>query len=231
MNWLVFVGIALVILIRELCIARIVSKKRQQYLCFHGITEVSVPSIFIRVTKRMIDIVISLLLCLSVLPIMYIIFGIIIKLTSNGPVIFKQKRVGMFATEFTCYKFRSMYIDCGDKIVTSNQDKRVTPIGRFLRKYHLDEFPQFFNVLIGNMSVVGPRPFPKKEFNKFEDKKKAYTRLVLRPGITGLAQMNSGRFLPKEDYLQYDFKYVSKVSLLKDIRLIYQTMKFSDMTC
>ena len=231
MNWLVFVGIALVILITELHIAHVISKKRQQYLKLHEITDIVVPSIPKSVTKRMIDIVISLLLCLSVLPIMYIVFGIIIKLTSKGPVIFKQKRVGIFATEFTCYKFRSMYIDCGDKIVTSSKDKRVTPIGRFLRKYHLDEFPQFFNVLIGNMSVVGPRPFPRKEFDKFEDKKKAYTRLVLSPGITGLAQMNSGRFIPKEDYLQYDFKYVSKLSLLRDVKLMWQTVKFNDNTC
>lgn len=231
MNWLIFVGIALVILVRELYIARIISKKRQQYMKLHEITDIAVPSIPKSVTKRMIDIVISMLLCLSVLPIMYFVLGILIKLTSKGPVIFKQKRVGIFATDFTCYKFRTMYLDCGDKIVYSLEDKRVTPLGRFLRKYHLDEFPQFFNVLKGDMSVVGPRPLPKKEFEKFENKKEAYTRLILHPGITGLAQMNSGRFLQTKDYLQYDVTYVSKLSLLKDAILMWQTLKFNDNTC
>lgn len=230
MKILIIVGIAVVI-IRELIMARLISKKRQLYISRLEITSITVPSLPYRVTKRMIDIIISLLLCLSILPIMYIVFGIIIKLTSKGPVIFKQRRVGMFGCIFTCYKFRSMYLDCGDEIVTSSTDKRVTPIGRFLRKTHLDEFPQFFNILKGDMSMVGPRPLPKKGFDKFKERKEAYTRLVLRPGITGLAQMNSGRFLPLKDYLQYDIQYVSKLSLLRDVKLMWQTVKFNDNTC
>lgn len=221
----------MVIFLRELYTAFKISKQRREYLRYHEINAVSVPKLPYRVTKRMIDIIISLPLCLSILPIMFILFGIIIKLTSKGPVIFKQKRVGIFATEFTCYKFRSMYVNADSKIALTSNDKRITPIGRFLRRTHLDEFPQFFNVLKGDMSVVGPRPVPQEEFDKFEDKKKAYARLIVRPGITGLTQMNSGRFLSKEDYLQYDIDYLSKPSLIWDIKLICQTLKFNDVTC
>ena len=221
----------MVIFFRELYIAFKISKKRREYLRYHEIGAISVPKLPYRVTKRMMDIIISLPLCLSILPIMFILFGIIIKLTSKGPVIFKQKRVGTFACEFMCYKFRSMYVSADDKIVIKSSDQRITPIGRFLRKTHLDEFPQFFNVLKGDMSVVGPRPLPQKEFEQFRNKKEAYTRLIVRPGITGLAQMKSGRFLPKEDYLQYDIDYLSKPSLIWDIKLICQTLKFNDDTC
>lgn len=231
MNLLIFASIAVVFLARELYVAYHIFKIRREYRRYHEISAISVPTLPYRMIKRMIDIIISLLLCLSILPIMFILLGIIIKLTSKGPVIFKQKRVGMFTTEFTCYKFRSMYVNADDKIVIKSSDKRITPIGRFLRKTHLDEFPQFFNVLIGNMSVVGPRPLLKKEFEQFRNKKEAYTRLIVRPGITGLAQMKSGRFLPKEDYLQYDMDYLTKPSLIRDIKLICQTLKFNDVTC
>ena len=223
--------IVIVFLIRELSVAYQISQERVRYMRCHEIKAIPIPNIIYRGTKRMADIILSVLVCLIILPILYIVLGVIIKLTSKGTIIFKQKRVGLFGKTFTCYKFRSMYINSGDKIVFSSDDTRVTPIGRFIRKTHLDEFPQFFNVLKGNMSLVGPRPLPCTEVEKIDNTIEVYTRCLVRPGITGLAQVNSGRFLSTEKYLHYDLTYVSKLSLIKDIKLLWQTLKFSDKTC
>lgn len=199
-----------------------------EYVKQHCLT-VSAPSASYCIAKRLCDIIISLMVCLLILPILYLFLGLIIKLTSRGPVIFKQQRYGYLGKKFVCYKFRSMYQNAGPEKVKCPEDKRITPIGRFIRKTHLDEFPQFFNVLKGDMSVVGPRPEPGREIKKYLAKKEGFVRLIMLPGITGLAQINSGRLLSDEDVLHYDFEYVSRPSLIKDFCLIIQTLKFSDV--
>lgn len=214
-------------LLRELHSAHDISCQRAAYIQEHHLQNIS-PSFFYRSTKRFCDIVLSLAVCILILPILCIFLGLIIKLTSTGPIFFKQKRYGIFGTEFTCYKFRSMYQNVSSDKVNEEQDSRITPIGRFIRKTHLDEFPQFFNVLKGDMSLVGPRPLPQKEIKKFNDAKGAYLRLLLRPGITGLTQIKSGRQLPKDEYLHFDILYISDLSLMKDISILWKTLKFSD---
>ena len=199
-----------------------------EYVKQHCLT-VSAPSASYCIAKRFCDVIISLMVCLLILPILYLFLGLIIKLTSRGPVIFKQQRYGYLGKKFVCYKFRSMYQNAGPEKVKCPEDKRITPIGRFIRRTHLDEFPQFFNVLKGDMSVVGPRPEPDREVKKYFASKVGFERLIMLPGITGLAQVNSGRLLSDEDVLHYDFEYVSKPSLIKDFCLIIQTLKFSDV--
>ena len=113
-------------------------------------------SLFGTVCKRLFDIIVSLAVLLTVFPLIFLIAAPLIKLTSSGPIFFTQKRLGLYAELFDCYKFRTMYTNPGAEPVRKN-DSRVTPVGRFLRKTHLDEFPQFFNVLIGDMSIVGDR--------------------------------------------------------------------------
>ena len=221
----------MVYLIREWYIVYQISKQRKEYMRCHEIDNIPIPQVFYCGIKRTIDVLIAALVCLTVLPILYIILGIVIKLTSPGPIIFKQKRVGIFGKVFTCYKFRSMYINADDKIVIKAEDIRVTSIGRFIRKTHIDEIPQFFNVLKGDMSLVGPRPQPEKVVASMDNKIGVYMRQLVNPGITGLTQVNSGRFLSEEQNMQYDMAYVSKLSLLKDIGLIWQTLKFNDKTC
>lgn len=149
-------------------------------------------SLFGAVCKRLFDIIVSLAVLLTVFPLIFLIAAPLIKLTSSGPIFFTQKRLGLYAELFDCYKFRTMYTNPGAEPVRKN-DSRVTPVGRFLRKTHLDEFPQFFNVLIGDMSIVGPRPFPAEVYREFSSYYKGFLRLVVRPGITGLAQLNVPR--------------------------------------
>ena len=216
------------VVVREVHVAYAVDKKRKEYIQKHQLKKFS-PSLIYRLLKRITDIIIALVVCLSILPILYVVLGFIIKITSKGPIIYKQQRRGLFGKCFTCYKFRSMYQNSGMKKVESSDDARITPIGRFIRKTHLDEFPQFFNVLKGDMSVVGPRPLPDREIQKFDGYIAGYERLLVRPGITGLTQVKSGRLMNVEEFLCYDAEYVSKPSLIRDIMLIFQTLKFNDI--
>ena len=185
--------------------------------------------------KRLMDIVgsiIGLIICFICL----LIFGPIIKLTSPGPVFFSQTRVGINGRRFKIYKFRSMYQDAEkrkEELMKENEmkglmfkmenDPRITPIGGFLRKTSIDEFPQFLNVLKGDMSLVGTRPPTVDEYEQYE----AYhmRRLSIRPGITGLWQV-SGRsdITDFEDVVKLDLKYIDQWSLLLDIRLIFMTI-------
>jgi len=229
MDTLLIGVVLLIILLRELHVAYDVSRQRKTYIQKHHLQNIY-PSLLYRTLKRLCDIIVSLIGCILILPLLYIILGLIIKLTSKGPIIFKQKRYGLFGTEFICYKFRSMYQNVSAEKVSNKTDVRITPIGRFMRKSHLDELPQFFNILKGDMSLVGPRPLPFKEIKKFNKTKEAYSRLLLRPGITGLTQIHSGRQLSTEKYLQYDNLYVLNPSLIKDISILWQTLKFSDVS-
>lgn len=216
-----------IFLLRELHEAHCISRRRSAYIQTHNLTNLHISPIS-RFLKRLLDVVVSLAVCVSVLPLLYLVLGYIIKRTSPGPIIFRQKRLGMFGKEFYCYKFRSMYAGASDRKATRN-DERITPVGRFIRKTHIDEIPQFYNVLKGQMSLVGPRPLRWSEVQKFPDIPQMRARFLLRPGITGLTQIHSGRELPPDKYLAYDLTYVYAQSLTKDVYLMWQTLKFQDV--
>jgi putative colanic acid biosynthesis UDP-glucose lipid carrier transferase len=213
----------------ELKTAHYILRQRQDYINKHQLQAVKLPPIFWRIMKRLGDIAISLVVCMTILPLLYVFLGAIIKLTSKGPIIFKQKRRGLFEKEFDCYKFRSMYVVFDDRKATPD-DERVTAIGRLMRKTHFDEFPQFYNVLKGDMSIVGPRPLPERQIRLFSGLPQEKARFLIRPGITGLTQVHSGRELPPEKYLAYDLEYVFHHSFCDDLHLIVQTLKFSDIS-
>lgn len=184
-------------------------------------------SLFGAVCKRLFDIIVSLAVLLTVFPLIFLIAAPLIKLTSSGPIFFTQKRLGLYAELFDCYKFRTMYTNPGAEPVRKN-DSRVTPVGRFLRKTHLDEFPQFFNVLIGDMSIVGPRPFPAEVYREFSSYYKGFLRLVVRPGITGLAQLNVPRNTNPRQVIKNDLYYIRRLSLYRDFNIICRTLLLRD---
>jgi Undecaprenyl-phosphate glucose phosphotransferase len=188
-------------------------------------------SLLNRFIKRSFDIIFSSFIIITIFPWLFPILAIAIKLSSPGPVFFKQKRSGKNNEEFNCFKFRSMSVnkESDDKQATEN-DVRITLIGKILRKTNLDELPQFFNVLLGQMSVVGPRPHMlkhTKEYSKIIDK--FMVRHLVKPGITGWAQVNGFRGgTPNPRYMmkrvQYDMWYVENWTLLLDIQIIFLTV-------
>ena len=184
-----------------------------------------------RVIKRIFDILFSLSVILLILSWLYPLIAIIIKLNSKGPVLFQQKRSGIDNEEFVCYKFRSMCVnkDSDNKQATKN-DMRITSVGKFLRKTSLDEFPQFINVFIGDMSIVGPRPHMIKHTNEYSVLIKKYmVRQLVKPGITGAAQVRGFRGETKklsdmEDRVRLDVWYIENWSIWLDINIIFQTI-------
>jgi len=212
---------------QEMQVARDISVLRKEYLSHYKFKTWKEPSLFFRFLKRFTDLVVSLIVCITILPILYIVLGVIIKFSSEGPIIFRQKRVGLMGREFTCYKFRSMYLNSDNLTITRN-DSHVTSVGRFIRKTHLDEFPQFINVLKGDMSLVGPRPLAVYVAKEFEQIPEYFQRLLLRPGITGMAQINSGRTLSAKEVLKLDLQYISDFSWWNDCCIIAKTLCFAD---
>lgn len=180
--------------------------------------------------KRFFDIVFSLFIIMFFLSWITPIIALLIKIESSGPVFFKQTRNGIKYKEFTCYKFRSMVenIDAHIQQATKN-DKRVTKIGKILRKTSLDELPQFYNVLIGNMSVVGPRPHMIKENERYSKSvNKFMVRHFVKPGITGLAQVKGfrGEIETNEDIInrvKFDIYYLENWSLILDLNIVFLT--------
>lgn len=180
--------------------------------------------------KRISDIVFSLLIILLLLPV-YMLIAIGVKLSSSGPVLFKQRRYGLDGQEIIVYKFRSMTVlEDGQKVVqASKDDNRVTPFGGFLRRTSLDEIPQFFNVLQGAMSIVGPRPHAVSHNELYRKAIKGYmVRHKVKPGITGWAQVNGLRgqteTLEKmKKRVEYDLDYLRHWSLILDIKIIIKT--------
>ncbi|MFQ3181767.1 MAG: putative colanic acid biosynthesis UDP-glucose lipid carrier transferase [Polaribacter sp.] len=181
--------------------------------------------------KRVFDIFFSLLVCLFILSWLIPLLWVLVKLESKGPLIFKQKREGINGEGFVCYKFRSMYktklLDQGH---TKINDHRITKIGAFLRKTSMDEFPQFINVLLGQMSIVGPRPHMNIHSLKFDREVTNYIkRKSVKPGITGLAQVSGyrGEIQKKSDIenrVRLDIFYIENWSFFLDIKIIYQTL-------
>ncbi len=186
---------------------------------------------FGKLTKRIEDMVIgSLILCLIAIPMIAIAIGI--KLTSPGPVLFKQRRYGLNGQEIKVWKFRSMSVceDDGHVAQATSDDPRVTPFGRFLRSTSLDELPQFFNVLLGSMSIVGPRPHAVIHNEQYRELIDQYMlRHLVKPGITGWAQIHGWRgetdTLEKmEQRVKYDMEYIRHWSLSLDLKIILLTV-------
>ncbi|MFO7256795.1 MAG: undecaprenyl-phosphate glucose phosphotransferase [Bacteroidota bacterium] len=182
------------------------------------------------VLKRAFDIVFSLLVILTVFPIVVPIIALAIRLDSKGPIIFKQLRLGRKNKLFECYKFRTMVVDANPEQQATKNDPRVTRVGRFLRKTNLDELPQFVNVLMGSMSVVGPRPQIKSQLDQYSGIIQKYKmRHFVNPGITGYAQVNGYRGETKEveqmeKRVEYDVKYMENWSLSLDLKIIFLTV-------
>lgn len=177
--------------------------------------------------KRAFDIV-SCASALAVLAIPMAVIALMIKAESPGPAIFAQKRVGKDGKVFELYKFRSMYLDAEVKGAqwATEGDPRVTPLGRKLRKSRLDELPQFWNVVKGDMSLIGPRPERPAFSDEFAKRIDGWEqRLLVKPGITGLAQVRGGyELLPKEKAL-LDIEYIEKRSVALDLKIVRATMK------
>ena len=180
------------------------------------------------ISKRAVDIVGSFLGLIIISPLLLVV-SIIIKITSKGPVIFKQERVGLHNKTFKMYKFRTMYVQAPDeeeKAWTVKGDARVTKVGRFLRKTSIDELPQLFNILKGNMSIVGPRPERPQFVEKFKEEIPRYMiKHQVRPGLTGWAQVNGYRGDTSiRKRIDYDLYYIENWSMALDIKIMFLTI-------
>jgi exopolysaccharide biosynthesis polyprenyl glycosylphosphotransferase len=187
------------------------------------------------VTKRALDIVGSLCALVALSPV-FLVVAILIKLEDRGPVLFRQTRIGRHGREFRMFKFRSMRIDAEERLkelLTRNQhnggitfkikdDPRITRIGRFIRKYSIDELPQFANVLIGEMSLVGPRPPVPREVALYTlaDRR----RLAVKPGITCIWQISGRASIDFPGQVQLDVRYIESRSLREDIKILFKTV-------
>ncbi len=184
--------------------------------------------------KRVFDIILSLIGIIILLPI-YLIIAIAIKLDSKGPVLFKQVRVGKNRKDFVIYKFRTMVVSAESKrelqidpsnmdnfVFQSKSDNRVTKVGSFLRNTSLDEIPQLFNVLFGDMSLVGPRPEIPDVVKYYPEN--YYQRLLVLPGITGLAQVSGRGEIELGKTIYYDLTYISNFSIWNDIKILFTTV-------
>jgi putative colanic acid biosynthesis UDP-glucose lipid carrier transferase len=184
-----------------------------------------------KIIKRLFDIVFSLIIILGVLSWLIPVLAILIRLESKGPIFFRQKRNGLNYREFECFKFRSMTLnDIADLYQVSKNDPRITKIGKFIRKTSIDELPQFFNVFLGDMSVVGPRPHMVSHTEMYAKKiDKFMVRHFIKPGITGLAQTKGFRGEVETDKdiiyrVKYDIFYLENWSLLLDIKIVFLTI-------
>ncbi len=183
-------------------------------------------AVYNQMIKRVLDIVLALIGMVMCLPII-ILFGILIKLESGGPVIFKQERNGRDGQVFYIYKLRSMYVDAekNGPMWAEQEDKRITKVGRFIRRTRIDELPQFINIINGEMSIVGPRPERPFFTEKFNEEIPGFIyRLCVKPGLTGLAQVNGGYELTPEQKLKLDLMYICEMSLMLDLKIILMTV-------
>ena len=178
--------------------------------------------------KRCMDIFITVLLLPVVIPLLVLIF-VAIYLTSSGPVIFKQQRVGLFGKVFTIYKIRTMiYSEKGYTGYTVKNDKRITVVGVLLRKLKLDELPQLLNVIRGQMSLVGPRPERVEIVVNCNKQNEFYHyRHLVKPGMTGWAQVNRPTATPRENFqkLSYDLYYIYNFSCMLEMKILFRTME------
>lgn len=184
-----------------------------------------------RLVKRMFDVVLSLTFLCTLFPFIFIVVALITKITMPGPIFFKQKRSGLNGKEFYCIKFRSMKVnDDADTVQASQNDPRKTRWGNIMRKTNIDEFPQFINVLLGQMSIVGPRPHMVKQTNDYSRLISDYmVRHYVKPGITGWSQVTGFRGETKllsqmKGRVDHDIWYIEHWSLALDVYIIYKTV-------
>ena len=175
--------------------------------------------------KRIIDILLGVFFSLIFLPLI-IIISILIKLDSEGPIFFISDRIGKNSQNFKMIKFRTMFLNT-EVVETSklqNANFKITKIGKTLRKYSIDEIPQFFNVIIGNMSIVGPRPALPQQIELIEKRKKIGIDKI-KPGITGYAQVNGRDLISDTKKLDLEIEYLKKKNFYVDLMIIFKTLK------
>ena len=174
--------------------------------------------------KRTFDILVSsiFIVLLTIIPV-FIVIPIVIRLTSEGPALFKQTRAGKNGKLFTIYKYRTMIVNQYDENgVEIMSEDRITKVGKFLRKTSLDELPQLFNILNGTMSIVGPRPMLDYQVSRCEGEE--VLRFEVQPGMTGLAQVKGRNNIGWPERIQYDIEYVKNFSFALDIKILFQTV-------
>jgi exopolysaccharide biosynthesis polyprenyl glycosylphosphotransferase len=185
------------------------------------------------VVKRLIDILGSSIGLIFLSPVL-IVVTLLIKFESKGPVIFSQQRVGQFGRTFKMYKFRSM-VQNAEQLLSQLKEKnemsgpmfkmkddpRITGVGRFIRKTSIDELPQIINILVGDMSLVGPRPMILPIYNKLNERQKGRSKVL--PGITGLAQVNGRNDIAWSKRIEFDLQYCKEFSLLLDLKILFKT--------
>ena len=175
--------------------------------------------------KRILDLIISIIALILLFP-FFIIFAILIKAESKGPIFFKQERIGKEKKHFNIYKFRTMRTDTPKDMPThrlKNADMYITKVGKFMRKTSIDELPQIINILKGEMSIIGPRPALWNQDDLIEERDK-YNANNIRPGLTGWAQVNGRDELEIPVKAKYDGEYVEKSSLCFDVKVFFRTI-------
>lgn len=178
-------------------------------------------TLYNRFFKRLLDILFSFIAIVLLSP-FFLVVGLLVRIKLGSPVIFKQKRPGRNNKIFTLYKFRTM---TNEKDGNSNllpDEKRLTKFGKFLRSTSLDELPELFNILKGDMSIVGPRPQLIKDMVFFDDE--VMKRQLVRPGLTGLAQVKGRNNISWEEKFSYDLEYIKKITFINDIKIIFKTI-------
>lgn len=184
---------------------------------------------YAKYVKRILDLILSLIALIILMPIM-IIIGIVIKIDSKGSIFFLQERLGKYGRVFKIIKFRTMVVNAehiGDGLkVKSEQDNRITKVGKFLRKTSLDELPQLFNILKGEMALIGPRPPVTYYPHKYKDySKKQRRRFLVLPGITGLAQVRVRNSATWDERIKIDIEYIDKITFKGDLKILLNTIK------
>jgi len=184
--------------------------------------------------KRLLDVVLALVGLVVGFP-LFLVVGLLVKLTSQGPILFKQTRVGRGGAEFACYKFRSMYLDAEARrqqllhlneasgpVFKIRNDPRMTPVGRVIRKLSLDELPQLFNVLRGEMSIVGPRPPIPEEVASYGPRERG--RLAVKPGLTCIWQVSGRCNIGFDRWVEMDLAYIDTMTFWRDLEIIARTV-------
>lgn len=172
------------------------------------------------IVKRIIDIIISLIGIIILSPLMLLI-AVLIRLDSEGDIIFSQSRTGKYGNKFDVWKFRTM--ESNNDVRDFSKGDQHTKIGTFLRKTSLDELPQLFNILLGSMSFIGPRPWIPEYFDNMNEIQKH--RVDVNPGLTGLAQSKGRNSISIFDKINYDLEYIDKYSFVEDIKVVFYTIK------
>ncbi len=202
-----------------------VSEKPQEKIVIRRAERVNNAPVYLFI-KRAFDVFCSFLgLCVAIIPML--IVGAIVKIDSKGPAIYKQERLGLNGKAFNMYKFRSMRMDAEKDGArwADKEDDRVTKVGKILRKFRIDELPQLVNVLVGDMSFVGPRPERGCFYEEFATYIDGFEqRLLVKPGVTGWAQVSGGYDLLPEEKVVYDIEYMENRGLLMDLKCLFLTV-------